>query len=117
MNQQVPLWVAIALAAGSPILSLVGVLIAQLFSGRVAGQTDKRQRREETMRTLRWAADLAASIDVSKAAVGIAALNALDKSTLLDTDDQKLITAVLESVLSLVVQAYDEDVDFVEEEH
>ena len=64
---------------------------------------------------LRWAADLAASEEGRRAAVGIAALDALDDSELLDAEDQALISAVLETVVGAQVETYDEGNEIVEE--
>jgi hypothetical protein len=42
VNHQVPLWVAIVLAAGSPALAFAGALTGHLFSRRIANEQDVR---------------------------------------------------------------------------
>lgn len=114
MNQQVPLWVAIVVAVGTPLLAFAGALSGQLLSRKGAKERDIRWRREETMRILRWAAELAVDSDVGRSAVGVAALDALEESELLQRDDQALISAVLDAVVEPVVDNYDEG-DVVQE--
>lgn len=113
MNQtaQVPLWVAVVIAIAAPVFSL----LAQNFTRNSSERAERRLRREETMRMLRWAADLAASDVGPRAAVGIAALDALDESEVLDAEDQALISAVLDAVVEPAAETYDEG-DEIEEE-
>src|SRR4051794_39914907 len=59
------------------------------------------------------AAELAVDTDVGRSAVGVAALDALEESALLQADDQALISAVLDAVVEPAVGAYDEG-DFVQ---
>lgn len=57
---------------------------------------------------LRWASELAASDDSGRATLGVAALDALSSSPWLHDEDQKLIDAVLDSLLVEDAQAYRE---------
>jgi hypothetical protein len=66
-----PTWAVYALAFGSPALTAIIALIGQHLSRRGAKELEKRSRREEIMRILRWAAELAVSDDVSKARLGV----------------------------------------------
>ena len=79
----VPLWLAVVVALGTPVLAFAGALLGQLLTRRGAKELDIRWRREETMRLLRWAAELAVDEDVGRGAVGVAALEALEVSELL----------------------------------
>jgi hypothetical protein len=110
----VPLWLAVVVALGTPVLAFAGALLGQLLTRRGAKELDIRWRREETMRLLRWAAELAVDEDVGRGAVGVAALEALEVSALLQKDDQALISAVLDAVVEPVVDVYDEG-DLVQE--
>lgn len=66
IQQQVPLWVAIVIAVGTPLLAFAGALIGQLLSRKGAKEQDVQWHREETMRILRWAAELAADSDAGQ---------------------------------------------------
>jgi hypothetical protein len=103
---QIPLWVAVVIAVGSPLLAFAGVLVAQWLTRRTAHESEIRWRREETMRMLRWAAELAADGDPARKKVGVAALDALDDSEMLQRDDQALISAVLEVLVTRRAQEY-----------
>lgn len=88
--------------AGSWI-AIVTVLVTQLVVFYGMRQSEARWRREETMRLLRWAAELA--IDKSEASTestnlaGLQILDALQRSPLLQEADQAFISAVLEAVV------------------
>lgn len=89
--------------------------------GRLAAaELDKWRHREETMRMLRWASESAASGDNTVlAGIGLAALDALGDSELLQAEDQVFIDKVLDAVLERPVARYHEipgEVEFVEEE-
>jgi hypothetical protein len=71
----------------------------QIIIRKGATELEKRSRREETMRTLRWAAELAVELDERKAQLGLAQLNALGESDMLDDAEQLFVDAALESVL------------------
>ncbi len=107
-TSQVPLWVAVLIAVFSPVLAFAGVLVGQWLGRKEPRESEIRWRREETMRMLRWAAELSSDRDPARSAVGVAALDALDDSPLLQVEDQALITAVLESIVSEGVDEYDE---------
>ena len=114
MTASLPVWAAVAVAVGTPVLAFAGALIGQVLARRGAREEEVRWRREETMRLLRWAAELAADDDVSRSAVGVAALEALERSDLLRADDQAIVSTVLDAVVDLPASAYAEG-DVVEE--
>ncbi|HCB07554.1 MAG TPA: hypothetical protein PLZ93_17610 [Nocardioides sp.] len=95
----VPLWVAVTIAVGSPLLAFLGLLLGQLVTRRTARELDTRWQREETMRLLRWAADHAARTDAQLARLGVAALEALSESPLVQAADQSLLKSVLRIVV------------------
>ena len=95
----------------------MGVLIGHLLLRKGANELDVWRRREETMRMLRWASELAVSEEDAKARMGVAALAALSESELLQQEDQELVDAVLDSVIEEPVEeieAAGEDVEVVE---
>jgi hypothetical protein len=85
---QLPLWAVYVIAFGTPLSAFLGVLISQWLLRRTAKETDTRSKREELMRNLRWAAELAASEEERKSELGVAQLTALGESDLLDAGDQ-----------------------------
>ncbi len=93
-----PTWLVIGLAVGVPVLTFVGVVLGNLVTRRGAAELETRSRREETMRTLTWAAELAVSDDPAKADLGLRELEALGDSALLDPEQQTFIDAALASV-------------------
>jgi hypothetical protein len=94
-----PLWAVIAIGFGSPILAFLGVLVAQYVCLKGNTELEMRSRREETMRNLRWAAELAVSSDPARSALGVAQLVALGESDLLDTGQQLFVDAALAAVI------------------
>jgi hypothetical protein len=59
-----------------------------------------RSRREEVMRNLRWASELAVSDDRAKSLLGIELLKALRRSTLLTPVEEELIDAALHTLIA-----------------
>jgi hypothetical protein len=89
----------LTVSIGTPLLTFVGVLVAQRIVRVGAVELETRSRREEMMRNLRWAAELAVSEHVDKARLGIAQLRALGTSTLLDSGQQSFVDAALQAVV------------------
>ena len=79
-----PTWAVFAVSFGTPVFTFMGVLLAQFFTRKGARELEQRSRREETMRNLRWAAELAVREDDRMADLGVAQLEALLDSDLLD---------------------------------
>lgn len=96
-----PTWAVYLLSFGSPALSFAGVLIAQRIIRRGARELEIRSRREEVMRDLRWAAELAVSDDEDHARLGVAELRALAESEMLDESQQLFIDAALQAVVKV----------------
>lgn len=78
----------------TPMLAFVGALLGHWFTRRSARELDRWRKREETMRMLRWATELALDTDANKARSGLVVLFALLRSPLLDKDDVELIATV-----------------------
>jgi hypothetical protein len=106
-----PIWLSVVLAA----LTLGGVLVTAFLSRRTgkgsrvsAEELDRRGKREETLRTLRWAAERAVAEDDRESRLGVAALDSLGGSPWLEPEDQELIDAVIASVTAPAADAYNQ---------
>ncbi len=113
MADQLPLWLGAAAALGIPLLAFAGSVAGQVLSRRDARDLDVRWQREETMRLLRWAAELA-SEQGARGVVGIATLEALTDSALVQRADEPIVAAIFASVISSAKDSYAEE-DLVEE--
>ena len=103
-----PTWAVYAVAFGTPVSAFVAVLIGHVLLRRGANELDVWRRREETMRLLRWASEQAASNEPAKARMGVAALDALGASELLQAADQELVDAVIDSLIEEPVEEIEE---------
>lgn len=100
-------WVAVAAALCSGgVGAVVGGLIQR--SGARRGQDlvrqsdveqDAARRREEAMRTMRWAAELGVSADANEARLGVRVLRDLKDSPLLHPEDRALLAGMLRVVV------------------
>lgn len=84
---------------GTPASAFVGVLVGNLLTRRGAKELERRSKREELLRNLRWAAELAVSDEMGKAQLGLAELQALADSDLLEVEQKLFIDAALEAVV------------------
>lgn len=112
-----PTWAVYAVAFGTPLLAFLGVVVGHALLRRTANELDVWRRREETMRMLRWASEQAASAEPAKARMGIAALDALSGSELLQEPDGMIVDAVLDSLLEEPLEEIEEgpgEVDVIE---
>lgn len=100
----IPTWVGVVVAVGTPVLTFCGVLLANWLSRQTAHETETRSRREETMRNLRWAAELAVSDDPRSALLGLTQLQALDEAELLDAEQKVFVTAAQRTAARLLVE-------------
>ena len=57
----IPTELAVLVLVGTPLLAFAGVFIGHLVTRREARELEKWRRREEAMRTARWAAEQAVS--------------------------------------------------------
>jgi hypothetical protein len=99
-----PTWAVWTLAFGSPLLAFVGVALGQTVTRRGARELEVRAKREEVMRILRWAAELAVSDDQAHARLGVAQLGALLESELLDEEEKDFVQAALAAVVRVPVE-------------
>jgi hypothetical protein len=93
-----PTWAVWLVSLGTPALTFVGVLIAQAIHRVGAKELETRSKREETMRNLRWAAELSVNDDDRMADLGVAQLVALLNSNLLDESEKVFVEAALDVV-------------------
>jgi hypothetical protein len=94
-----PTWAVLVISVGTALAAFAGGLIGTLVARRGARELEARSRREETMRSLRWGAELAVSADDRTARLGIAQLRALAESDLLDEGQQLFVDAALDAVV------------------
>jgi len=96
------------LSFGSPILTAAVALVGQRISRRGTAELESRSKREEVMRSLRWAAELAVCDDVRKARLGNRELRALQNSKLLTPAEEDFIYAALDAALDVPVHAIEQ---------
>ena len=99
-----PTWAVWVLSFGSPVLAFVGVVFGQTVTRRGARELEFRSKREEVMRVLRWAAELAVSDDQAHSRLGVAELGALLQSELLDEEEKDFVQAALTAVVRVPVE-------------
>lgn len=94
--------------ATAAIVALVGVLWSAILARRTAKELESRSRREEVMRTMRWAAELACSKEQNLSELGVAELQVLLESKLLDDDQRSFVLAALRDTFSDTDKAVNE---------
>jgi len=99
-----PTWAVYFLAFGTPVLAFAGGLIGQLITRRGAVELERRSKREEVMRILRWAAELGVSPDEAKARLGRAQLQTLLDADILDEEERDFVQTALEATLARPVE-------------
>jgi len=99
-----PTW----LLALTPVGAFLGVLVGQWVARRADKEIGLRWRREETMRTMRWAAEKATDANPRSSDLGMTALIALSGSELLQPEDEAFIDLVVKSLLRTPVEEYRE---------
>lgn len=100
------------------MLAFVGVVVGQAVTRRGERELEFRSKREEVMRVLRWAAELAVSDDQAHSRLGVAELGALLQSELLDEEEKDFVQAALTAVVRVPVEQIEqlgEDVKVIAE--
>ena len=113
-----PTWAVWVISFGTPLLAFVGVILGQAFTRRGERELEFRSKREEVMRILRWAAELAVSDDQAHSRLGVAELGALLHSELLDEEEKDFVQAALTAVVRVPVEQIEqlgEDVKVIAE--
>ena len=93
-------------------------MVGQAVTRRGATELEFRSKREEVMRILRWAAELAVSDDQAHSRLGVAELGALLQSELLDEEEKDFVQAALTAVVRVPVEQIEqlgEDVKVIAE--
>lgn len=88
----------VIIAIATPLLAFAGAAWGHKVSRKSALELDRWRKREETMRLLRWAVELATDDDEAKAKAGLTVLGALLDSPLLDDADVELVATVVGAV-------------------
>ena len=83
---------------GTPVLTFLGSLAALGVSRLRDREIETRSKREETLRNLRWAAELSASEKGRLATLGVAELEALLESDLLEENEKIFVEAAFGAV-------------------
>jgi hypothetical protein len=96
---QMPTWAVYCVAFGAPVLAFVGAFVGHWLGRKTAAELETRSKREETMRTLRWAAELAIDGDERRATLGFRQLVALQDSEMLDSEQDLFVDAALDSAV------------------
>jgi hypothetical protein len=109
-----PTWAVWVLSFGSPTVTAVIACVGQYLGHHAARDLEARSKREEVMRNLRWAAELAASNDAAKARLGVRQLKALRDSKMLTPADQEFVRAALEATIKNPRQAIAESTEDAE---
>jgi hypothetical protein len=108
-----PSWAVLTLGFGLPVLGAVTALLGQYLGRRATWELEDRSKREEVMRILRWAAELAVSNDAGKSRLGLQELEALRDSKLLTSVEQGFIDAALKATIEIPRQAIDQSAEDV----
>ena len=111
-----PTWAVLALSLGSSALTAAIAFTGQYLGNRAERDLETRSRREEVMRNLRWAAELAVSEDLAKARLGQQQLKALRDAKMLNPTEEVFIDAAEHAVVEVPRQAIarlGEDVELV----
>jgi hypothetical protein len=106
-----PTWAVYVASFGAPVGAFLGVLFAQWVLRKGAKELEHRSKREEVLRNMRWAAELAVSEDPSKADMGVAQLLALSDSDLTDSVVQAFVDAALDVVADPAADEVEKDPD------
>ncbi|MEV4343129.1 hypothetical protein AB0J83_01420 [Actinoplanes sp. NPDC049596] len=110
---ELPTWAVYAVSFGTPAAAFAGAAIGHIVTRRGATELEKRSRREQLMKTLQWAAELAISDDEAKANLGVSQLVAVTTSDLCDKDVQEFVDAALVAVLGNLPDEIETDPDAV----
>lgn len=101
-----PAWTQIVVLVATPIFAFAGALIGHWAHRKSAREHDTWRRREETFRTLRWAAEQTTMDSVRARMVGVTMLKSLLASELLQEYDQAMVQSIAEQVTQDLLGAY-----------
>jgi hypothetical protein len=90
----------------TPLLAFTGALTGQWWARKGVVELATWRRREETMRLLRWAVERSSEENDRAVAAGMAALEALVSSELLQDHDRALVENVIDALQGQDWSAY-----------
>lgn len=99
----------VIVAVATPVLAFLGVIVGIRWNRVSATELDVWRRREETMHMLRWAAERAVESDERTSLMGVAALDALRFSELLQPVDYDLVDGVTDAVMGSALDMLEQD--------
>lgn len=108
MHTGIPLWAALTIGIGTAGLSFAGSFVGQWWARKGAKELEMRSKREEALRVLRWAAELAVDEDERKVKLGVVELEALYESAILDDAELLFVDAALTVVYAAPAGEIDE---------
>jgi hypothetical protein len=91
--EDLPAWIVVV-AALTPVFAAAGALVGIRLTRKGTVEQDKRWHREESMRMLRWATELALSEQTRRAATGWQLIEALQDAQMLQEEDVVFLDAV-----------------------
>jgi hypothetical protein len=102
----IPIWLGAAAVVAAALLALLGVLIGHRVTRKGTKEMDNRGKREELLRTVRWAGEmiLRGNMGIALAAATLAAVQ--DSPLLQEPSDQAFIDAILGASIEEPVEAY-----------
>ncbi|HTZ45448.1 MAG TPA: hypothetical protein VMB79_16430 [Jatrophihabitans sp.] len=89
----VPVWAALLVSVGTPLLTFVSAVAAHRANRTDATDVERRSRREQVLHTLQWAAELALDPHPGRSTMGLAQLLVLADSDLSGDDVKDFVTA------------------------
>ncbi|HYN29893.1 MAG TPA: hypothetical protein VES95_08500 [Dermatophilaceae bacterium] len=107
-STELPLWAVLLVGLGTALLAFLGSVIGQRVARRGDEELERRSRREEVMRNLRWAAELAVRDDPRVADLGVSELRALARTDLLGPCEKVFVQAALDTVVEAPQEAVEE---------
>lgn len=102
-----PDWLLIATSVATPVLAFLGVVLGQWWTRRTGKELDRWRKREETMRIVRWATELAFAGSEAQGDVAIAVFEALRDGNLLDEADNVFVAEIAGAVARNVLTTPD----------
>lgn len=88
----------VAVLVATPLLAFLGGMAGHLLGRRTALEQDQSRRREESMRLLRWAIELALDDARERRSAGLTAMSALLRSRIIVREDVAFVVEVGQAI-------------------
>lgn len=95
-----PDWLTVVIACATPGLAYLGVLTANRNTRAGAAETESRERRKQNIEVLFKAVEWSTSSHPRLAAAGVAVLERLEASGMLEAADQPMLDGAYEAVVA-----------------